>query len=99
MESCDFCFSLIRDPDADADEWAVLCAHTLFSLQLAPWNIFLAVILSLKLERKEFVLFGDHMQFFSHSHSATKSEGISPNLEEVCVLKWKMLTSAPNPFL
>lgn len=59
MESCDFRFSLIRDPDADTDEWGILCTHA--SLQLAPWNIFsgggetitfLAVILSLTLERK-----------------------------------------------
>lgn len=71
--------------------------HRTYFQEEVTTTTFLAVILSLKLERKEFISLGDLMQF--SSHSATKLEGISPNLEKVCIFKWKMSTSAPNPFL
>lgn len=74
MESCDFRFSLIRGPDVDTDEWDILCSCTHFPLLLAPLNVFSGLAQngyvsgcdsSYEVERKECVLFGDCMQFFS----------------------------------
>ena len=71
MESSDFRFSLIRDPDADTDEWGILFAHpSPYSLLLRTYfqegvktRTLLAVMLSLTLERKHYFFWWPHAGF------------------------------------
>ena len=71
MESSDFRFSLIRDPDADTDGWGILFAHpSPYSLLLGTYfqegvktSTLLAVMLSLTLERKHYFVWWPHAVF------------------------------------